>query len=213
MPAPSTKSTDYQLLSLVDLESATRIITEAFMDDPLNKFILPARRLRNWVLGRFYRAYTEDSLRQARVYGIGSPLQGVAYWNHPGQKGVNINLKEFLPFLPITLTLYYPLRILLAVPALFVQASLHRKFAPGPHYYLANIAVSNSARGQGLASRLIRPMLAAAELAGMSVYADTFLQANVPMYEHLGFYCVETRKIPSAGLSIYALHIPSKARN
>ena len=39
-------------------------------------------------------------------------------------------------------------------------------------------------------------------------YTETVTRANVPLYEHFGFQCVEESYIPGMGITLYALRRP-----
>jgi GNAT superfamily N-acetyltransferase len=194
-----------------DVQAAASILNTAFLEDPFNTFVLPSRRLRQKVLARFYFLYAVAAVKAGQAFGTGEPLGGVAIWNYPGQASVSINPFAMAPFFPLLLTIYYPLRLLRVVPVIRAQEAFHKKHAPGLHYYLCNIAVDASSRGQGLASGLIRPVLARAEAEHKPVYTDTFLESNVPLYQHLGFTCVEQRRFSSTKLAVWGfLRSPAK---
>ncbi len=86
--------------------------------------------------------------------------------------------------------------------------ALHAKYADEPHFYLDNIGVMPSARGKGLSSKLIRPILEMADSQKTIAYTDTVTRSNVALYEHFGFQCVEERAIPGTGLTVWALRRP-----
>lgn len=81
----------------------------------------------------------------------------------------------------------------------------HKKHAPEPHFYLDNPGVLVSARGRGLSSTLIRPFLQMADEQKVIAYTDTVTEANVPLYEHFGFECVERNPVAGTGITVYAL--------
>ena len=62
-----------------------------------------------------------------------------------------------------------------------------------------------AARGQAVSSRLIRPFLEMADTRRSLVYTDTVTFANVPLYEHFGFQCVEQSPVSATGLTVFAL--------
>ncbi len=198
---------DFRMLSLADVDPAADVNAQAFIDDPLVAFMLPARRSRHAALFRFFRAYGEVSIKNQRVYGTGQPLQGVAYWQFPDQKEISVSVKSLGRFLPLLLTLY-PIGLLRARAILKHVDEMHAKYAGGPHFYLDNLAVLASSRGQGLSSKLVRPFLAMADERKMIAYTDTENPANVPLYQHFGFQVVEEAAIGSTGVTIWALRRP-----
>ncbi len=195
---------EQRLLTLADVEPAAQVIAEAFVDDPLCVFMLPRRRTRITTLYKFFRAYGEINIRHGRGYGVGTPLQAVAYWKFPEQAEVSISVKGLRNFVPLLLT-RYPIGYMRAQPILKRQEALRQAYAAEPHFYLDNIGVQLSARGQGLSSRLIRPVLQRADEQRRIVYTDTFTESNVALYEHFGFHCVERATVPSLGLTVWAL--------
>ena len=197
----------YRSLTLSDVERAAQVVSEAFRDDPLCTFMLPVPRTRGTTLKKFFRAYGEVNIQNGRGFGVGDPLQGVAYWQFPDQPELSIGLKSVGKFLPLLFTLY-PIGMFRARAVLRQIDALHEKYAPGQHFYLDNLAVLPSARGQGLASRLMRPVLELADAQKALAYTDTVTQANVPLYEHFGFQCVEESAIPGSGLTVWALRRP-----
>jgi len=193
-----------RLLTLADVEPAAQVIAQAFMDDPLIAFVLPRRKSRLKALLAFFRVYGEISIRNGRGYGVGEPLQGVAYWKSPSQGNISLPLKSLKIFIPLLFTTY-PVGYFRAKPAFRQLDALHAKHAQEQHYYLDNIGVLAEARTQGLASRLIQPVLEKVDAEGAAAYTDTFTQANVPVYEHFGFECVEESPVEGTGLTIWAL--------
>jgi ribosomal protein S18 acetylase RimI-like enzyme len=205
MPPPQ----EYRLLTLADVEQAARVISQAFENDPLCKLMLPFKRTRRKTLYKFFRAYGEISIKNGRGYGAGEPLQGVAYWKFPEQGSLSISVRSLGLFLPILFTMY-PIGFFRARKVLKEIDMLHEKYAAEPHVYLDNLGVLPSARGKGVASRLIRPILQLADSRDLIAYTDTVTEENVPLYEHFGFECVDRHPIAGAGITVFALRRPAK---
>jgi ribosomal protein S18 acetylase RimI-like enzyme len=200
-------NSDYRLLTLSDVEQAAQVISQAFVDDPLCAFMLPFKRTRVKTLYKFFRAYGEVNIKNQRGFGVGDPLEGVAFWKSASQKDISISIKSLSTFFPLLLTLY-PIGLLRAGTIMEQIDMLHQKHVSGPHYYLDNIGVLSSARGKGLASKLIRPLLDKADSERVAAYTDTVTRSNVALYEHFGFHCVEECAVPRAGITVWALLRP-----
>ena len=198
---------DCRLLTLADVEPAAQVIAQAFVDDPLCSFMLPFRRTRTRTLHKFFRALGEVSIKNNRGYGVGDSLQGVAFWKFPDQESLSVSLKSIGKFLPLLFT-FYPLGYFRARAVLKQIDALHQKYAAEPHFYLDNIGVLSSARGQGVSSKLIRPFLEMADSQKVIAYTDTEARSNVALYEHFGFQCVEESVVPGTGLTVWALRRP-----
>jgi ribosomal protein S18 acetylase RimI-like enzyme len=201
---PETK---HRTLTLADVESAAQVIAQAFVDDPLTSFMLPIKATRTKTLTKFFRVYAEINIKNQRAYGVGEPLQGVAFWKFPGQDSMSISVKALGKLLPLLFTLY-PIGYIRAKAILNQIETLHQKYADAPHFYLDNLGVLASARGKGLASQLIRPFLEMADSQKVVAYTDTVTEANVPLYEHFGFQCIETSPIAGTGITVHALRRP-----
>jgi ribosomal protein S18 acetylase RimI-like enzyme len=200
---------DYRLLTLADVEQAAQAIAHSFMDDPLITFMLPFKSTRIKTLLKFFRVYGEINIKANRGYGIGEPLQGVAYWVFPKQEDMSISLKSLGKLLPLLFTMY-PIGYFRAWSILKQTDALHKKYADESHFYLDNIGVVASARGKGLSSKLIRPFLEMADQQKVIAYTDTVTRANVPLYEHFGFECVEESPITGTGITVFALRRPAR---
>ena len=195
---------DFRLLTPADVEQAAQVISQAFVDDPLCSFMLPFRGTRTKTLYKFFRAYGEVNIKNNRGYGSGEPLQGVAYWNTPDQADVSISVRSLTIFLPLLFT-FYPIGYFRAQKIVKQIEALHEEHASEPHFYLDNLGVLPSARGQGVSSKLIRPILEKADAQKAIAYTDTVTRANVPIYEHFGFQCVEECAVANTGITIWAL--------
>jgi hypothetical protein len=201
--------TDFRQLALSDTEKAAQVISQAFINDPLIAFMLPIKRTRIKTLYKFFRAYGEINIKNNRGYGYGEPLQGIAFWKFPNQGNISISIKSLTFFLPLLLT-FYPIGYFRAKAILQQIESLHKKYADEPHYYLDNIGIAPEAQGKGIASKLIRPILAMADTQKVVTYTDTVTQSNVAFYEHFGFKCVEQCPIGKTGITVWALRRPFK---
>ncbi len=58
---------------------------------------------------------------------------------------------------------------------------------PRPYWYLGVLATHPSVQGTGLASAVLRPVLAAAGRAGLDCWLETSVPANTEFYERRGF--------------------------
>jgi ribosomal protein S18 acetylase RimI-like enzyme len=207
MTPAANANPDCRQLSPADVEPATLVIAQAFVDDPLCSFMLPFDKTRVRTLRKFFHAYGEVNIKNRRGFGAGDPLSGVAFWKSPMQDNLSISVKSLSKFLPLLLT-WYPVGYFRAKAILKQIDVLHEKHAGVPHYYLDNIGVLPSARGKGISSKLIRPFLEKADAGKTPVYTDTVTRSNVALYEHFGFQCVEECLVAGTGVTVWALLRP-----
>ncbi|MCB9112272.1 MAG: GNAT family N-acetyltransferase [Anaerolineales bacterium] len=197
----------YRQLLPSDTEAVAEVISQAFVDDPLVSFMLPIRRTRIQTLKKFFRVYCELEIHNGCGFGVGEPLAGVAFWKFPDRQGSSISVKLLGKLLPLMFTMY-PIGFYRAREVMKRIDDLHEKYAAEAHFYLDNLGLLASSRGQGLSSGLIRPFLELADRQKVIAYTDTVTEANVPYYEHFGFKCVEESPVEKTGITVYALRRP-----
>ncbi|MCC6299971.1 MAG: GNAT family N-acetyltransferase [Anaerolineales bacterium] len=197
-------SNEYRQLTLADLESMAQVLAQSFSEDPLVSFILPNAQTRVRTVAKFFRAMGRLNIRAGSAFGIGKPLQGVAVWSFPNKPEASASPKDLLTFLPVLFS-PYAIGLRRARAVLSQIDANHKKHAPEPHFYLDNLGVLASARGQGLSSKLIRPFLQMADEQKLIAYTDTVTKSNVPLYQHFGFELVEENLIGDTGITTYAL--------
>jgi ribosomal protein S18 acetylase RimI-like enzyme len=203
---------NYRLLEQAEARKAADVLLQAFADDPLYAFLVPPKQLRLPTLAAFFQAYSELNTRYRRGYGRGEPLEGVAFWQMPGQARRSINGEYLCAFLPLVFSLY-PFVFLRLRRVSWRLQQLRDKYAPEPHFYLDYIGVLPAFQGKGVASRLLRPMLHQADCAGLPVYTDTNERTNLGLYEHFGFRCMEECRVRATGVTIWALRRPVGAQS
>ena len=200
---------DCRVLSLSDVESAAHVLSQAFVNDPLIKFMLPVSEQRRVkTLHKFFMVYGEINIKNQRGYGVGDPLQGVAFWKSPQQENLSISVKSLGKLIPLFFSLYRA-GYLRGRPIMQQIDALHKKHADEPHFYLDNLGVLPRAQGQGLSSKLLRPILKMADEQNVICYTDTVTKSNVSLYEHFGFECVETCEVAGTGVTVWALRRPA----
>lgn len=65
-----------------------------------------------------------------------------------------------------------------------------------PHWYLSLLATAPSARGRGLASRLLAHVTAECDRLGLPAYLESSDVANVPLYKRHGFNVISMHNLP-----------------
>lgn len=200
-----------RLLTLADVEEAAQVITLAFEDNPFIVFMYPFQRTRVKTLVKFFRIYVEQAIRHGHGYGVGSPLQGVAFWKFPEQETLSLPLKSWWKFVPLVFTVY-PIGYMNARSIMRCVRALHANHAAQPHFYLDYIGVLPSARGKGFSSVLIRPFLRMADEQHVFTYLETMNKVHLTFYEHFGFHCVEQSPVHGTGITVYAFKRPYRSK-
>jgi ribosomal protein S18 acetylase RimI-like enzyme len=185
-----------------DVRRIAALLAHAFQDDPLMCYAIPdtqqRRRLLPWLMGlnvRYGRRYGE-------VYCT-PEYTGAAIWLPPSQSAYTLWRMLRAGMFVAPLRLPWPMLLRLASVESRAQA-LHERYAPRPHWYLAQIGVEPALQRQGIATRLLRPMLTRIDAAGLPCYLETENPANVTIYQRYGFQVVAEGAMPS-GPHIWAM--------
>ena len=185
------------------LGEAAAVLARTFQDNPNFVDLFPDERVRARVLPHLQTASLRDALSFGHVYaaargptGSGSDeLVGVAAWLPPGG----------FPLSPLRKVRALPdmARILAADPRSSLRLvrfmdTLTRLHPAQPYWYLEVVGVDPTARGLGIGTRLLEPVLARADEAGQPCYLETMTERNVAWYRGLGFEVkdAEVRFVP-----------------
>ncbi len=196
---------EYYRLSEENIEAAAHIYARAFFHDDLFVYLLPKERSREKAMLTTFRVLVSYHVKFGEIYGIGSPLQGVAAWKTP-----KVTTKETLRGLLQCgfgrfIFSSYAWNVLRALRLVKKTARLHKTYAYGVHFYLDMLSVDPSCHGQGLASKLVKPMLSLAKDQHLPVYLETTNFRNVTLYEHFGFTMMEMVSIQNDKMKVWAL--------
>jgi GNAT superfamily N-acetyltransferase len=191
---------DIRRLGPGDLDAAVDVMVAAFHRDPLVEALFPSPAARSRATPILFRTILASDVRLGRVLGTGSPLDGVAVWHLPGDRGWSWrgaieSATGQVRLLPWAMRLAHGWE---------VQAGVERLQKAGgardrAHLYF--LGVRPESQGQGIASSLVRPMLDRHPRA----WTETQNPRNVAVYEHLGFRVFGVEEAPRLGIRVWAL--------
>jgi GNAT superfamily N-acetyltransferase len=161
-------------------EAAIGVLARAFQRDPMMTHFVPDPERRTRWLPHFLGTVTRYCLANGTVTTT-PDVAGAACWLPPGATDVSTarlvrhGMARAVPGLG--------LRGLRRMgPVLQALERGHRDSAPEPHWWLWLLGTEPARTGQGVASRVLAPVLAQADANGTPAFLDTQLEAN------LGFY-------------------------
>lgn len=186
-----------------DIGRLAEVAMEAYQDYPLH----------NWLTNGHYdreasKRIMEVSLRTMAndgvIYADSPELNGFAAWLPLGFTG-----SKTVPFLTNG-----GLRLILRVgPGIIGRLltyetfamRLKEKYTANVDWYLYNLSVRPQAQGQGIAAKLLRPMLAFCDRENIVCYLETNKPQNVDIYRHFAFRLEEQALIPGSDVMHYAM--------
>jgi GNAT superfamily N-acetyltransferase len=141
---------------------SSAVLTRAFDDDPVFRYLYPAARRRRWSCRRFLQAIVRDGLPFGEVWAAvdNGAVVGTAGWLPEGA--------------------YPPSRrraarqLVAALRYLTETEKLHPKES---HWYLAVIGVEPARQGEGLGGKLLAAVLGRLDESGVPGYLETSTDA------------------------------------
>jgi len=199
---------EMRLLTAAEKKQAITLMVRAFYNDPAWIYVIPRSRQREKALTVLYHNYIAFRIGNRQVFGIGDPLLGLAVWDFPGTDQSSAGgLVEMNPvkkiFTPGMGAFTRRLKQMMQA-----AETLKKPFVQGAHYYLETLAIAPEVQGRGLASKLVRPVLARADTQSCFVYLDTFNGSHLALYKHYGFIYLEQHALPQSGLQLWLLKRP-----
>lgn len=178
-------------LRRADIPSALELLCQAFDLDPWMNFVAKPDKHRRDRIGTWLRrGLVRQTFPFGEVYRTASG-SGVALWVPPHRSGRALTAE---------LELRWSLLQVAGIGRVErVRAAIRQIVAAEPprhHMELRLLAVRPESQRRGVASSLVRPMLDRCDKVGLPVALLCTSEANVPLYEHLGFEVSGELRIP-----------------
>lgn len=202
-PESEQKENIIRVATRADVDSAADILTSAFVDYPFTRHTIAADdhliRLRE-----FQRIFLQEiAIPFGRVWLSDDDL-AVSVWTTPQTAVANDIFDEVGP----RLTELAGDR----AAAWRASESMMAEHRPTePVWFLGAVAVQPSGQGRGLGRAIIEPGLAAADVEMVPAFLETSTQANVRLYERLGFVTIAEYDLPGGGPHTWSMLRPPTA--
>lgn len=190
-------------LTADQLKQASEALGRAFHNDPLWKYLAPDEARRARLVPLSLGILVRYSFLYGEVYTTAT-VDGVACWLPPGDttpaflRLARIGIRDAPWELGVRGLLRY-------MRAEAYSSAVHTRCLPGKHWYLWGLGVEPARQGQGIGSRLIQPVLARADVAGLPCYLETMNEVNVPFYQKHGFAVVSEGDVPGCELRVWGM--------
>ncbi len=187
-----------------DRDAAARVLARAFFEYPVMVAHWPdvsrRRRYLEWYLG----CSIDYGCRYGEVYTT-REVAGVAIWLPPGQTQFSVWRYIRSGFLrtPLVLGIWRSLTQVRQFEDVTQRA--HEEIAPGPHWYLWELAVDPEQQGNGIGSLLMQPALQRADAEHVPCYLETHDEKNVSFYAKRGFEMVRSEEIAGSELRYWSM--------
>ena len=187
-----------------DRTQVVRVLSAAFLDDPVFEWIVPSRDERAALLPGVFEAFAEAYAHHDEthvVVRVGTPeaaVSGVGLWAPPGSE----------PILPHVEDDFYTRIADVAGAHLERFGTVGEIFGAAhptdPCWFLSLLGVDAGHQGRGFGSAVLREVLDAADRAGEAAYLEATNERNRALYERHGFRHVGDLTLPD-GPTAYAM--------
>ena len=186
-----------------DFDRLADIAADAYRDYPLHNWFTKGKydkKASELLMHITLKTMTEDAV----IYADSEEMRGFAAWLPFGFTG-----NKSMPFIlkgGLKLIFHSGLGMISRLSAYEKYAmNLKKEFTDNYDWYLFNLSIRKDAQGQGIASKLMRPMLDFCDNERMVAYLETNKEANVGLYRHYGFDLMREEKIPKSPVFHYAM--------
>jgi ribosomal protein S18 acetylase RimI-like enzyme len=170
-----------------DVDRLGDVLGRAFDDDPLFRALLPDDAHRRRALPNLFREWTRLLHIPFDAAWTTDDVSGGALWAPPGKW--KIGLFDEAKMAPKMLGALGT-RVIASLRVLSAIESRHPKDRP-PHHYLRVLGCDPSRQGQGIGSRLLRPVLQACDAQREPAYLESSNEKNLPFYRRHGFETID----------------------
>jgi len=171
------------------------ILADAFGGDPVGSWISPDPEYPRWgwpLLVPFLLPHDE-------VYVAGNGM-GAAIWIPPGD---NLDIRPS----PSVLWDYWRRFGLRAIIRFFrLMLAMEKHHPKEPHYYLFAIGVRPEAKGRGIGSALLEPVLRQCDSRKVAAYLENSNLRNLPFYQRHGFEVRSEITLPHNGPKLWLMY-------
>ena len=186
-----------------DIDRLAEVAADAYRDYPLHNWFMKGRydvKTSELLMKVTLKTMTKDAV----IYADSEEINGFAAWLPFGFEG-----SKPLPFLK-----HGGLKFILRSGIGFMvrllsyenyAMGLKKKYTDNYDWYLFNLSIKKDAQGQGIASKLMRPMLQFCDDERMVAYLETNKEANVGLYKHYGFDLMKEELIPKSPVTHYSM--------
>ena len=184
---------------------AAKVLTDAFMDDPMYKAIFPVPERREKAYSAMWSGLLQYSQKYGEVYTT-PEVKGVASWLSPGNTEVT-----FIGQILTGFALYRAIMKFSAEERTHIMHAMdfvdveHKRLVHEPHWYLWALGVSPDHQGKGIGGRLIGPVMAQADNEGVPCYLEVGTETNVAFYEKRGFMVIWDGDAPIEGVHVWMM--------
>ncbi|MGE5181706.1 MAG: GNAT family N-acetyltransferase [Acidobacteriota bacterium] len=179
-------TSDVRKVHAGDVRPLATVLARALDADPIFVALFPDAPRRSRTLARLFREWIRVLHLPHEASWTTDDLAGGALWSPPGAWKIGVwDELRMAPRLAGALGAR-------AIASLRVLAAVEARHPAGPpHHYLRLLGCDPARQGQGIGSRLLRPMLDACDARREPAFLESSNEQNHPFYRRHGFETIE----------------------
>jgi ribosomal protein S18 acetylase RimI-like enzyme len=188
--------------SLEDIGLVSRILANAFIDEPAFRYILPDPSRRHAALVKAFGVIAGEDRRAGTIL-VTPGGEASTLWRRPEcmRETAWESVRTAIPFLSAFGS---------SIGRATRVAALIKKHLPDePCWYLRFAGCHSDHRGKGFGGAVIRAGLHRADMQRSKAYLETADEANLPIYRSLGFEIIHSWKVPD-GPTFWGMMRPAR---
>jgi ribosomal protein S18 acetylase RimI-like enzyme len=195
---------DPSQLSKEKIKRASKVLSQAFYNDPLMLYLFPEHKERKSKLQYMMELLLRIGFKYGVITVTSLNLEGIAIW-FPSNKS---KITAWMGLLNGGITYLFKLgnKAVKKQNRLYKYIySKHKKLVPNYHCYLSIIAINPLYQGKGLSHVLFNSMFNQIDKHNLSCFLDTNNRKNVNIYKRFGFKILEKYQIPETNVVNWAM--------
>ena len=185
-----------------DVSRLAGVLADAFINDPVFRWMLPGRLRLVPRLRALFTAEMECYVLPKGTVWTTSTYDGAVAELPPGawEMPTSITSREALKWMRA-----FGTRLSLAAR---VERAMEARHLREPHFYVRTVGVRTARQGQGVGSALMQPTLQRADSAGLPTYIEASTTRSAALYERLGFVHMDVLELPEGGPPVWRMRRP-----
>lgn len=195
---------DCTKLSKYQIKLASKVLSQAFHNDPLMLYIFPDSTERENKLPSMMELLLRIGIKYGIVHTTSPKLEGIAVW-FPSNKA---KVTTWMGLLNGGISYFFKH----GSKAVKKQNrfynyiySVHKHLIPSHHWYLSIIGINPQCQGKGLSRVLFDSMLNKIDDQNIPCFLDTNNEKNLPIYARFGFKILKEYEIPGTSIVNWAM--------
>jgi len=195
---------DCTKLSKYQIKLASKVLSQAFHNDPLMLYLFPDSTERENKLPSMMELLLRIGIKYGIVHTTSPKLEGIAVW-FPSNKA---KVTTWMGLLNGGISYFFKH----GSKAVKKQNrfynyiySVHKHLIPSHHWYLSIIGINPQCQGKGLSRVLFDSMLNKIDDQNIPCFLDTNNEKNLPIYARFGFKILKEYEIPGTSIVNWAM--------